>query len=125
MSTNDSIRTETRDCLICALEACAVGEVPDVTGWELTAPDFDSVATACGLSLRLADWSEEQSEALSDAWSDAVAEAETLIGSAVLAYQTGDNTGRVATAEDVARQMRASDGAYECPVTGASVYISR
>lgn len=48
-----------------------------------------------------------------------------MLGRPVLAYQTSDDTGRVATAEDVARQVRAGEGAYECPVTGASVYISR
>lgn len=124
--TTDSIRTETRDCVIFALEACAVGEVPDVTGWELTAADFDSVADACGLPLRLSDWSEDQREALSEAWGDAIAEAESLLGNDVIDYQTGSETGRKATAEDAARTMRSNEiGAYECPVTGASVYISR
>lgn len=48
-----------------------------------------------------------------------------MLGRPVIDYQTGDDTGRTATAEDVARQVRVGEGAYECPETGASVYISR
>jgi hypothetical protein len=48
-----------------------------------------------------------------------------MLNCPVLDYQTGEDTGRVATAEDVARQVRAGDGAYECPETGRSVYVSR
>lgn len=48
-----------------------------------------------------------------------------MLSCPVLDYQTGEETGRVATAEDVARQVRAGDGAYECPETGRSVYVSR
>lgn len=49
-----------------------------------------------------------------------------MLGRPVLSYPDGEDMGRVAGAEDVLRTQRAGEvGAYECPVSGRSVYISR
>lgn len=70
--TTDIIKREVFDCVACWLEQSAdAADVPDPRQWEMTGPDFDSVATACGLSLRLADWSDEHESVLGEAWAEA------------------------------------------------------
>lgn len=48
-----------------------------------------------------------------------------LVGRPVVRYSDASPVGRLATAEDAARQAQAGDGAFRCPVTGESVFISR
>jgi len=93
--TTDTIKRETFDCVACWLEQFAdAAHVSDPRQWELTSADFDSIATACGLSLRLAEWDDEHESALDSAWAEAC-------NAAAIALEHG------ADVDDVAKALRA------------------
>lgn len=95
MTTTDTIKRETFDCVACWLEQSAdAADVPDPRGWEMTAEDFDSIATAAGLSLRFAEWDDRHALALDSAWSEAC-------NAAAIALEHG------ADVDDVAKALRA------------------
>lgn len=91
MTTTDIIKREVFDCVACWLEAGEFDDSP--RDWEMMGPDFASIATACGLSLRLAEWDDEHESALDSAWAEAC-------NAAAIALEHG------ADVDDVAKALR-------------------